>query len=234
MNQPTIAVITYNTPHRKTQDVLHGLKAKGYQYVKIYALPFVRRENPFKPIFQHRPSKAINIEIEDYAHNFNYQFATTTAETLNQQLIEDKADFVIIAGAGLLPDDLVVNHKIINTHPGFLPKTRGLDSLKWAIVKGVEIGVTTHFVDTEADAGFLIEQKLVPIYHNDTFHSVATRQYEMEIEMLINSIELIPNLLEFPSLSTTEYEATRRMPKTIEQDLMDSFEIYKNKFQLTE
>ncbi|MBF0596168.1 formyltransferase family protein [Faecalibacter rhinopitheci] len=234
MNQPTIAVITYNTPHRKTQDVLHGLKAKGYQYVKIYALPFVRRENPFKPIFQHRPSKAINIEIEDYARNFNYQFATTTAETLNQQLIEDKADFVIIAGAGLLPDDLVVNHKIINTHPGFLPKTRGLDSLKWAIVKGVEIGVTTHFVDTEADAGFLIEQKLVPIYHNDTFHSVATRQYEMEIEMLINSIELIPNLLEFPSLSTTEYEATRRMPKTIEQDLMDSFEIYKNKFQLTE
>lgn len=234
MNQPTIAVITYNTPHRKTQDVLHGLKAKGYQYVKIYALPFVRRENPFKPIFQHRPSKAINIEIEDYARNFNYQFATTTAETLNQQLIEDKADFVIIAGAGLLPDELVVNHKIINTHPGFLPKTRGLDSLKWAIVKGVEIGVTTHFVDTEADAGFLIEQKLVPIYHNDTFHSVATRQYEMEIEMLINSIELIPNLLEFPSLSTTEYEATRRMPKTIEQDLMDSFEIYKNKFQLTE
>lgn len=234
MNQPTIAVITYNTPHRKTQDVLHGLKAKGYQYVKIYALPFVRRENPFKPIFQHRPSKAINIEIEDYARNFNYQFATTTAETLNQQLIEDKADFVIIAGAGLLPDELVINHKIINTHPGFLPKTRGLDSLKWAIVKGVEIGVTTHFVDTEADAGFLIEQKLVPIYHNDTFHSVATRQYEMEIEMLINSIELIPNLLEFPSLSTTEYEATRRMPKTIEQDLMDSFEIYKNKFQLTE
>lgn len=231
MNQPQIAVITYNTPHRKTQDVLHGLKAKGYQNVKIYGLPFVQRENPFQPIFQHRPSKAISIEIEQYALNFGYQFETTTAQTLDQQLKNDQADFVIIAGAGLLPDDLVQNHKIINTHPGFLPKTRGLDSLKWAIVKGVEIGVTTHFVDTEADAGFLIEQKLVPVYSNDTFHSLAQRQYETEIEMLVNSIELIPTLQEFVSLSSTAYEATRRMPKSIEIDLMNSFEKYKDQFQ---
>ena len=232
MNQPQIAVITYNTPHRKTQDVLHGLKAKGYQSVKIYALPFVQRENPFKPIYQHRPSKAIDVAIDIYANNFGYQFTTTTADTLNQQLIEDKADFVIIAGAGLLPDELVETHKIINTHPGFLPKTRGLDSLKWAITKGVEIGVTTHFVDTEADAGFLIEQQVVPVYSNDTFHSVAQRQYEIEIEMLVNSIEVIPTLSDFPSLSTTEFEATRRMPKAIEEDLMNSFEKYKEQFKI--
>ncbi|MBS7333709.1 MAG: formyl transferase [Weeksellaceae bacterium] len=232
MSQPQIAVITYNTPHRKTQDVLHGLKAKGYENVKVYALPFVQRENPFKPIYQHRPSKAINVDIAVYSKNFGYQFETTTANTLNQQLLNDKADFVIIAGAGLLPDELVETHKIINTHPGFLPKTRGLDSLKWAIVKGVEIGVTTHFVDTEADAGFLIEQQLVPVYSNDTFHSVAQRQYEIEIEMLVNSIEVIPTLNDFPSLSTTEFEATRRMPKAIEENLMSSFDQYKEQFKI--
>lgn len=232
MTQPQIAVITYNTPHRKTQDVLHGLKAKGYKNVKVYALPFIQRENPFKPIYQHRPSKAINVEVETYTNNFDYQFETTTADTLNMQLLNDKADFVIIAGAGLLPDELVETHKFINTHPGFLPKTRGLDSLKWAITKGVEIGVTTHFVDTEADAGFLIEQQLVPVYSNDTFHSVAQRQYEIEIEMLVNSIELIPTLNDFPSLSTTEFEATRRMPKAIEEVLMNSFEKYKEQFKI--
>lgn len=232
MTQPQIAVITYNTPHRKTQDVLHGLKVKGYKNVKVYALPFIQRENPFKPIYQHRPSKAINVEVETYTNNFDYQFETTTADTLNMQLLNDKADFVIIAGAGLLPDELVETHKIINTHPGFLPKTRGLDSLKWAITKGVEIGVTTHFVDTEADAGFLIEQQLVPVYSNDTFHSVAQRQYEIEIEMLVNSIELIPTLNDFPSLSTTEFEATRRMPKAIEEVLMNSFEKYKEQFKI--
>ena len=151
---------------------------------------------------------------------------------MNEQLNDFEADYVIIAGAGLLPDELVENHKIINTHPGFLPLTRGLDSLKWAITKGVKIGVTTHFVDTEADAGFLIEQKLVPIYGNDTFHSVAYRQYEMEIEMLINSVELIPTLTDFKSLSSNEFEATRRMPKAIEENLMQAFENYKQQFKV--
>ena len=224
MQQPKIAVISYNTPHRKTQDVLNGLKAKGYEKIKVFALPFVQRENPFKPIYQHRPSKAIEVEPIELCINFGYTFDLTTANICN--------DYVIIAGAGLLPDELVENHKIINTHPGFLPLTRGLDSLKWAITKGVKIGVTTHFVDTEADAGFLIEQKLVPIYGNDTFHSVAYRQYEMEIEMLINSVELIPTLTDFKSLSSNEFEATRRMPKAIEENLMQAFENYKQQFKV--
>ena len=232
INQSKIAVISYNTPHRKTQDVLNGLKAKGYEKIKVFALPFVQRENPFKPIYQHRPSKAIEVEPIEFCKNFGYSFDLTTAETLNEQLNDFEADYVIIAGAGLLPDELVENHKIINTHPGFLPLTRGLDSLKWAITKGVKIGVTTHFVDTEADAGFLIEQKLVPIYGNDTFHSVAYRQYEMEIEMLINSVELIPTLTDFKSLSSNEFEATRRMPKAIEENLMQAFENYKQQFKV--
>lgn len=230
-HQPKIAVISYNTPHRKTQDVLNGLKAKGYKNVNVFALPFVQRENPFKPIYQHRPSKAIQVEPIDFCQNFGYDFDLTTADTLNNQLNVFKADYVIIAGAGLLPDELVENHKIINTHPGFLPLTRGLDSLKWAITKGVEIGVTTHFVDTEADAGFLIEQQYIPIFANDTFHSVAYRQYETEIEMLVNSIELIPTLSEFKSLSSNEFEATRRMPKAIEENLMQAFEVYKEKYK---
>lgn len=231
MYQPKIAVVTYNTPHRKTQDVLFQLKAKNYTDVHVFALPFVLRENPFKPIFQHRPSKAIEIETETFCTNLNYNFDTTTSETLNEQLYELKADYVIIAGAGLLPDELVMEHKIINAHPGYLPFTRGLDSLKWAIMKNERIGVTSHFVDTEADAGFLIDQKYVPIYANDTFHSVAYRQYEMEIEMLIEALEIIPQREDFPSLSTNKYEATRRMPKAIEENLMRSFELYKTKFK---
>lgn len=231
MIQPKIAVITYNVPHRKTQDVLNGLKAKGYKNVKVFALPFVERENPFRPIYQHRPSKAINVDIKLFCKHFGYEFDLTSVTTINQQLSEFNADYIIIAGAGLLPDELVERYKIINTHPGFLPLTRGLDSLKWAIVKGVEIGVTTHFVDKEADAGFLIQQEHVPVYENDTFHSLAQRQYETEIEMLVNSVEIIPTLTTYTSLSSNEYEATRRMPKAIEKNLLNAFETYKIKFK---
>lgn len=230
MNQPEIVVISYNTPHRKTQDVLFQLKAKGYQQVTVLAMPFVLRENPFKPIYAHRPSTAIQVETNLLCERLSYRFITATADEIHPYLQKNPTDFILIAGAGLLPDELVENHKLINSHPGWLPKVRGLDSLKWAIHNKQPLGVTCHFVDSEADAGFLIDQKMVPIYSNDTFHSVAYRQYEMEIEMLVNSIEVIPTREAFPSLSTTEFEATRRMPKAIEQTILEEFESYRNEF----
>lgn len=233
MNQPKIVVISYNTPHRKTQDVLFQLKARGYQNVMVLALPFVQRENPFKPIYAHRPSTAINVDTHLLCDRLLYQFKTVTAEEIHPYLLENPTEYVLISGAGLLPDELVENHKLINSHPGWLPKVRGLDSLKWAIHNQQPLGVTCHFVDSEADAGFLIEQKEVPVYANDTFHSVAYRQYEIEIDLLINSIDVIPSRTEFPSLSTTEFEATRRMPKAIETEIMAKFESYKEIFAKT-
>ncbi len=227
MNQQEIVVISYDTPHRKTQDVLFQLKAKGYQNVTVLALPFVMRENPFKPIYAHRPSTAIDVMPVVLCERLLYRFKTVNANEINAYLNQHPANFIFIAGAGLLPDDLVENHKLINSHPGWLPKVRGLDSLKWAIHNKQPLGVTCHFVDSEADAGFLIEQREVPVYGNDTFHSVAFRQYEMEIDMLVSSIEVIPSRTEFTSLSTTEFEATRRMPKAIEENLMEDFEVYK-------
>lgn len=230
MKQPSIAVITYNTPHRKTQDVLFQLKAKGYENITVLALPFVKRENPFQPIFAHRPSTAIQVETKTLCERLNAEFLLVNADYINNYLNENITDFTLIAGAGLLPNELVENHKLINSHPGWLPKVRGLDSFKWAIHNQEKLGVTCHFVDSEADAGFLIEQVKVPIYKNDTFHSVAYRQYEIEIDLLIRSIEIIPTLTSFQSLSTTEWEATRRMPKAIEEKIMEKFDVFKEKY----
>lgn len=230
MIQPHIVVITYNTPHRKTQDVLFGLKARGYQNITVLALPFVQRENPFKPIYQHRPSQAIDVETEKLCSRLVYQFKPVLSNEINGYLNQNSYDYVLIAGAGLLPDELVENHKLINSHPGWLPNVRGLDSLKWAIHHQEIIGVTCHFVDAEADAGFLIEQVKIPIYANDTFHSFAYRQYETEIDLLVKSIEIIPQKTDFPSLHSEAFIATRRMPKAIEENIMADFEAFKTRF----
>jgi|SRR5690554_3773709 phosphoribosylglycinamide formyltransferase-1 len=229
-NSQEIAVISYNTPHRKTQDVLFGLKAKAYNKVTVLALPFVYRENPFKPIYTHRPSKAIEVSTADLCSRLGYGFKIVEAAEIKTYLDNNPTDFVLIAGAGLLPDDLVGQHRLINSHPGWLPLVRGLDSLKWAIHKQIKAGVTCHFVDSTADAGYLIKQKEIPVYKNDTFHSLAYRQYETEIELLVESIALIPQKNEFPALSDTASEPTRRMPKAIEEKLMEEFEAYKTIF----
>lgn len=224
-----IAVITYDSPHRKTQDVVFGLKAKGYQDVHLLALPFVKRENPFQPIYAHRPSDCYQILPEELADNFQYSFQKVNTSNLHEVLDNLKPDFILIAGAGLLPSDVVSNHKIINSHPAYLPEVRGLDALKWAIFQQKTIGVTSHFINENADAGFMIDRKKVKVYKNDTFHSLAFRQYRIEIEMLIESIEIIQQKTDFPALDESG-EVNRRMPKSIEKELLNNFESYQSRF----
>ena len=229
MKKDKIAVITYDHPHRKTQDVVFGLKARGYQDVKLYALPFVKRENPFKPIYSHRPSECHHIYPTQLAANFNYHFQKVEVTDLFEIFNETKPNAILIAGAGILPAELVLNHKLINSHPAYLPEVRGLDALKWAIFNDKPIGVTSHYVNEQADAGYMIDRRMVPIYDNDTFHSLAYRQYRLEIDMLLESIELIKEKTAFPALEE-KGDVYRRMPKSKEKELLNNFENYKNKF----
>ena len=65
---------------------------------------------------------------------------------------------------------------------------RGLDSMKWAIYNNKPLGVTSHIISEEADQGWLIRRKFVPLYEWDTFHSVAMRQYDIEIDLLASAV----------------------------------------------
>ena len=132
-------------------------------------------------------------------------------------------NWILIGGAGMLPDHIVKSARVINSHPAYLPHVRGLDSLKWAIYYGKPIGVTTHIISTECDAGKLIRRELVPLYSWDTFHSVAQRQYEMEIDMLVDSIEDIKTS-SLKKLSVKESTPHRRMLHHYEVRLMKRFQ----------
>lgn len=230
-SEDKIAIITYDFPHRKTQDIVFGLKAKAYQKVKLFALPFVERENPFKPIYTHRPTACFPIYPKDLSLNFGYDFQQVAVDELNASFLDFNPDAILIAGAGLLPSEVVLNHNLINSHPAYLPEVRGLDALKWAIINQNTIGVTTHFVNELADAGRMIDRKKMNVYKNDTFHSLAYRQYRMEIDMLLEALEIIKKKTTFPNLES-DAKVNRRMPKSIEKNLLAAFQSYLSSFAI--
>ena len=98
---------------------------------------------------------------------------------------------------------------------------KGLDALKWAILYKEKIGVTTHFIDGSVDGGLMIDRKLVPLYYEDTFHSFAYRQYELEVDMLIDSINKEPENIE---IGESSYPTFRRMPHRLEYRMLEKFE----------
>lgn len=138
-----IAVLTYPVKHRKTYDVLSLLKANGYTDVNVYATPF-RYQKKFFPIIQHRPEMNFQIpEISELCFNLGYRYEQGELESFNI----DEERIVLIAGAGILPEEFVGKHTIINAHPGYIPNCRGLDAFKWAIAEKQPVGVTTHFLE---------------------------------------------------------------------------------------
>ena len=219
-----IGVLTYNIPHRKTYDTLCLLKARGYKDVIVFATP-LHYKKQFKPLYEHRPQLINQISsIKDFCNNLDYKY----------ELIDNFSDIdlkentkILVCGAGILPDNFIKKYKVINSHPGYIPEVRGLDSLKWAIILEKKIGVTTHLIGDEVDAGYIIEQKEVPIYENDTFHALSQRVYETEICMLIDAIEKSDGNLIYKSGKNTEVHT--RMPKEIEVELLKKFEEVKIK-----
>jgi phosphoribosylglycinamide formyltransferase-1 len=122
-------------------------------------------------------------------------------------------------------DELVLRHNIINSHPGYLPFSKGLDAFKWAVYNGMPLGATFHYVTNTADEGILIYQELINVEFTDTFHSVANRLYELEVKLLVDSIDLLEKGLSAnTSLSDPNYRATRRMPHRMEIAMMARFE----------
>ena len=222
MNQDILlGVLTYQVPHRKTYDVCCRLKATGYRNVKIFALPmhYIKKK---QPLIQHRPTAENVVATETLAQNLSYQYICVDSV----QSIKEPSDTVfLICGAGILPQDFVGSYRIINAHPGYIPHVRGLDALKWAVYEKQPIGVTTHLLGEEVDAGIILQRKLVPIRENDTFHTVAQRQYELETAMLVDAISLLGDKHEV--VEGGNYPIHKRMPLEKESILFEKFQDYR-------
>lgn len=218
-------VLTYDTPHRKTYDTLCLLKANGYRRILVWATPlsYIKK---FRPLYEHRPKPLANIGPEMLCRNFCFDFVR--AGNMYDGLEKYVKSPFLVCGAGLLPENLIRTAKIINSHPGFIPYSRGLDAFKWAIHEGTPIGVTTHYIGDEVDAGEVIERRKILIQKSDTFHAVAQRVYEAEINMLVSALKRREKGTVF--YAGGEHVIHRRMPMEIERNLLGEFEDYKEKY----
>ncbi len=219
-----IGVLTYNIPHRKTYDTLCMLKAKGYSDVVVFSKPFHYKKS-FMPIYEHRPSVIFDIYPFELCKNLKFKY------------IEDKVSNIylpsnskiLVCGAGIIEKDIIDNFIVINAHPGIIPNVRGLDALKWAIIEDQPIGVTSHVLGDEIDAGLIIEKKIVEITKRDTFHALAQRVYETEVLMLVEAIEKVDDACDYASPGSNILH--KRMPSNIEEMLLVKFEKLKEKIK---
>lgn len=227
-----IAFLTYNKPHRKSQDLAVRLFQAGFNNVVAVAQRWVDRElmdmlYPQRPGDLGWPAQPLGQTPLGFFSKFGWEFVETEREDVSTTLANVAPDLVVIAGAGILGPDVTENFTVVNSHPGYLPFTRGLDTIKWGLFHDMPIGVTTHIVDDRADAGRLIHQVRCPLKPNDDFSKFATRLYELEMEMMVPAMMAVlaaGSKESFPKIDVEGFPSYRRMGKTNEREMIKKFE----------
>lgn len=234
MKKLKIGVFAYNWPHLKTQSGLLNLCVKGFKPSVVFGA------DPVQLKFY---KSKIRVSPKDfYLHNtkdlcrfldLDYRVVVHNSLECEDAIRQMGLDVGIILGSRILKENIInaFNLGIINMHPGMLPQNRGLDNLKWAIIKNIKQGVTSHLIDSSIDKGRLIKKEQIKVYHDDSLVDIHLRLQNKEQEIMIDSLSILSNIDNVEDLeilgSGKNYH--RSVPPEIEKDLMDHFKKYLEK-----
>ncbi len=100
-------------------------------------------------------------------------------QAIHQELIANNIQLICLAGFMRILSQWFVEkweRRIINIHPSLLPKFKGANAVRDALIAKEKVtGCTTHFVTTEVDSGLIIKQSEVSILSTDNEESLAKR-----------------------------------------------------------
>ncbi|MDR9392595.1 MAG: formyltransferase family protein [Trueperaceae bacterium] len=186
-----VVVFGYNFPHKKTQEVLLHMYARGLRIDTVLAADPVTLSIPpstRRTKIRHRGlihprevAAAVGAEYIVLPHN--------SAEAA-AFLQEARPKLGVIAGARILRACVIEPFElgVINLHPGLLPNVRGLDSMLWAIHDGLPLGVTSHLIDARVDAGRVLIRRPIDVLEDDTLLDLSERLFETELELIAPSV----------------------------------------------
>lgn len=171
------ALLTYDFPHRKTQDLL-------FRFVATFELPAVVIGAPRRDLHL-PPHVRTSVRHIDALHprllceTFDIPYVVSPHDEVAHL---PGIDYALIGGARVLPASTIEQFPggVLNLHPGVLPRTRGLDCIPWAILDGVPFGVTAHIVDARVDVGRIVMVREIEEYPDDTLMDIDARVCETQ------------------------------------------------------
>ena len=136
-----------------------------------------------------------------------------------RQILDIAPDIIFVNSYSMIIRDDVLSastHGGLNVHAAFLPRNRGCSPTQWAIInKEFETGVTLHEIDNGIDTGPIVDQRMIPIYFDDTWAKVRKREVQAANDLLKTNI---PKILsgKWDSVPQSNKDATigrRRRPQ---------------------
>ena len=230
-NKLRIGIFAYNFKHKKTQEGLLWLMLHGYKVECILAA------DPVHLDFYQSKIRVAQKDIE-YMHpeeiakrlGIPYHVVVHNSKECEELVRKYELDIGVILGARILKENIIRQFKIgiLNMHPGLLPENRGLDTIKWAILKNMKQGVSCHLISSEIDRGRLITKKEINVFEDDTLLDIFLRIQNTEQVLMIESLRMLESGECGKPVAEGNY--SRSVPPEIEITLMGKFESYKKNY----
>ena len=135
-------------------------------------------------------------EIRKYVLDFKKK--TLAEKKLLKIMKKKKIELICLAGFMQILSKYLIknfNGKILNIHPSLLPKYKGLNTHKRALInKDKYSGCTVHYVTEKLDSGKIIIQKKVKINRKDTPKTLAKKILIQEHKLYPKAILKIFNI----------------------------------------
>jgi folate-dependent phosphoribosylglycinamide formyltransferase PurN len=228
-----ICVFAYNFEHKKTYEGLCKLKINNIKISKIFAANKVSLN-----IKESRIRVGIDDLIYDHskkiANNLNIPYVVIKHDSKKLEYIlkKEKYDLGIILGSRIIKKNIINQFKIgiLNMHPGILPKNRGLDTHKWAIINNIKQGVTCHLINEKVDLGKMICKKNINIFKHDTLVDINYRLQNLELKLMIDSIKILKKKIKFSNIKNLKNLHSTLNQKS-ELKMIKNFESYKKNYK---
>ena len=214
-------LFAYNFPHRKTQDFIFRCVYHSIKIDLIVGENFKKLNLP-KSTIRTKIKNGALIKTSDLAARFEipYLNADHNSDELVKKLHQIKPRLGLIGGARIIDQKIIdcFSTGIINFHPGILPEVRGLDSMLWAILNGIDQGVSSHIIDRKVDAGSVIDIQKIEINRDDTIFDISEKLYSKQLDMIWDTYQksLNDDFLDINFEGTKSYS---KMPADLEQKL---------------
>ena len=148
--------------------IIHSLKNSSKFKVNL-----IISNNPKAKGLNYANEFKIKKKIINYSNNKNAE------KKIFIELKKNKINLICLAGfMKILSKNFIKKFKgkIINIHPSLLPKYKGLNTHKRALVNNEKFsGCTVHYVTNKLDSGKIILQKKVKIIKNDDEKSLKKK-----------------------------------------------------------
>lgn len=228
-----IGVFVYNFEHKRTYDGLLNLFLNWYKVECVLAANWKKlnisnskiRISPKGLHYMHPKKISERLKIPYYVVEHN-------SKECEDLIKKYDLDLGIIFGSRILKKNIFSAFKIgvINLHSGLIPQNRGRDNIKWAILKDFEQGVTSHFITDKIDFGEIIVQRKIEIYEDDTLLDIHLRIFNLEQELLIESLKILESGKRNFKIPKEEGNFFKAVPPEEEKHLFEKFEEYKKKW----